>query len=221
MILAAALALPAGATPTSGQATAVSLGDSFISGEAGRWRGNSTVAATDRAGTDRAWTGSGYDPSRIYGATDANGCHRSDVAEIISAPLPQAAKTNLACSGAVTANIFQARNGGQPQNGEPPQGEKLALRRAGGPRAADRALDRRERPRLRRHHPELRAKYAAKTGPCNPAEQANVSARWQAAFAGLAKAIDEIRAIMAERRLHARAVPPRRPELSLARAAGR
>ncbi len=199
MILAAALALPAGATPTSGQATAVSLGDSFISGEAGRWRGNSTIAATDRAGTDRAWTGSGYDPSRIYGATDANGCHRSDVAEIISAPLPQAAKTNLACSGAVTANIFQARNGGQPQNGEPPQGEKLryvaqvgrvqliVLSIGGNDLGFADIIQ------------NCALKYAAKTGPCNPAEQANVSARWQAAFAGLAKAIDEIRAIMAER----------------------
>jgi len=63
-----ALTSPAAhATRTSGPTAIVSLGDSFISGEAGRWRGNSTVVATDRAGTDRAWTGSGYDASRVYG----------------------------------------------------------------------------------------------------------------------------------------------------------
>src|SRR5262245_45115197 len=113
MALAFALgAVPAAAIPTSSQTGIVSLGDSFISGEAGRWLGNSSVAATDRAGTDRAWTGAGYDPSRIYGATAENGCHRSDVAEIRSATIAVDRKENLACSGAVTANIFQARNGG-------------------------------------------------------------------------------------------------------------
>jgi len=42
-------------------------------------------------------------------------------------------------------------------------------------------------------------KYTSKTGPCNPSEQANVNARWSAAFAGVAKAIDEVRATMANR----------------------
>jgi len=199
LVLAVGLVAPAAATPTTGQTTAVSLGDSFISGEAGRWRGNSTVVATDRAGTDRAWTGSGYDASRVYGATDANGCHRSDVAEIKSATLPMTLKENLACSGAVAANIFQARNGGQPQNGEPSQGEKLRyvaqvarvqliVLSIGGNDLGFADIIK-----------NCALKFAAKTGACNGAEQANVNARWSAAFAGLAKAIDEIRAIMAER----------------------
>ena len=84
---AVALALPGTApaakrTPASALSSVVTLGDSFISGEAGRWKGNSIVSTTDRAGTDRAWTGTGYDPSRVYGATAADGCHRSDVAEV-------------------------------------------------------------------------------------------------------------------------------------------
>ena len=82
-----ALLVPAApATPTSGATAIVSLGDSFISGEAGRWRGNSTVSA-DRPRGDRPRAGRApaTTPSRIYGGTDANGCHRSDVAEILSA----------------------------------------------------------------------------------------------------------------------------------------
>jgi GDSL-like lipase/acylhydrolase family protein len=199
LFAAAAAAAPAAATPTSGPTTAVSLGDSFISGEAGRWLGNSTVATGDRAGTDRAWTGSGYDPTRIYGATDANGCHRSDVAEIRSAPLFISSKVNLACSGATTANIFQTRSGGQAQKGEPPQGEKLryvaqvarvqliVLSIGGNDLGFADIIT------------NCALRYTSKTGPCNATEQANVNARWGAAFAGVAKAIDEVRAVMAER----------------------
>ena len=83
-VCAAALVPAALATPRSPDTALVTLGDSFISGEAGRWQGNSIDSTTDRSGTDRAWTGTGYDPSLIYGATDANGCHRSDVAEALS-----------------------------------------------------------------------------------------------------------------------------------------
>ena len=197
--VAAVLAAPAWATPTSGPTATVSLGDSFISGEAGRWLGNSTVLATDRAGTDRAWTGSGYDAGRIYGPTDANGCHRSDVAEIQSATIQVASKVNLACSGAQTANIFQGADGGQPQNGEPPQADKLryvaqvtrvrlVVLSIGGNDLgfADIITN-------------CALKYTTKTGPCNPSEQANVNARRQAAFSGVAKAIDQVRATMAER----------------------
>src|SRR5687768_464331 len=200
MVVGVTLVVAAGtahATPTSGPTAIVSLGDSFISGEAGRWQGNSTVVATDRAGTDRAWTGSGYDATRIYGATDANGCHRSDVAEIRSAPIQVAEKANLACSGAVTANIFQSQNGGQPQKGEPPQAEKLRyvaqVRRVqlivlsiGGNDLgfADIITN-------------CALRYTSQQGPCNPAEQANFNARRQAAFSGVAKAIEEVRATMA------------------------
>jgi hypothetical protein len=66
----------------------VSLGDSYISGEAGRWEGNSSRNYGDRRGTDRAaykrrWSWR-YDKSRIYGPSAANGCHRSDTAPVIS-----------------------------------------------------------------------------------------------------------------------------------------
>ncbi len=96
---------------------AVSLGDSFISGEAGRWWGNSTVAAAagcTRGGTDRAAYRQRlicrYDPQRVYDGTavhgEGTGCHRSDVAEITG--LGQAALTpvNLACSGAETRHVI-------------------------------------------------------------------------------------------------------------------
>lgn len=81
-----------------GPTVAVSLGDSFISGEGGRWQGNIAMqytTATDMWGTDRACSPSGpcspKDPKRVYGESYLNpdtrkedGCHRSDVAEIHS-----------------------------------------------------------------------------------------------------------------------------------------
>src|SRR3954470_4286851 len=81
---------------------AVSLGDSYISGEAGRWQGNSIDPVGDRDGTDRAFTGTGYDLSRVYlPPSDTDGCHRSDVAEIRSGSLPVHEPIHIACSGAV------------------------------------------------------------------------------------------------------------------------
>lgn len=119
------------ATPSSSQTAIVSLGDSYISGEAGRWQGNSNYQLGSRNGTDRAWVstwwGGYYDTSRVYlEGTDSDGCHRSDVAEIRSAPISVNTKVNLACSGATTANIFRSSNGGQSQNGEAPQDDRLA-----------------------------------------------------------------------------------------------
>src|SRR3954471_7497234 len=130
LMLLAVLLLCAGAAsakqpplPTA----AVSLGDSYISGEAGRWQGNSIDPLADRDGTDRAFTGTGYDLSRVYlPPSDTDGCHRSDVAEIRSAPLPVDERINIACSGAVTRNIFRASSGGQGQNGELPEADQLA-----------------------------------------------------------------------------------------------
>jgi hypothetical protein len=195
---ALALTSPAAhATRTSGPTAIVSLGDSFISGEAGRWKGNSAVSTTDRAGTDRAWTGTGYDPSLIYGATEANGCHRSDVAEVQSTTVSVQTKANLACSGAVTANIFRSSNGGQGQNGEAAQGDKLRYVAAvdnvkvvvlsiGGNDLGFADIIR-----------ACAQAYATRTGPCNPSQQQAVNARRSAAFNGVAKAIREVRAVMA------------------------
>ncbi|GLY92295.1 GDSL-type esterase/lipase family protein [Actinoallomurus iriomotensis] len=99
---------------------AVSLGDSFISGEAGRWWGNGDLAAAafcTRGGTDRAAyrvaTTCRYDPKRVYDDTAVDprqptttGCHRSDVAEINGTRQLALTPVNLACSGAETQHIL-------------------------------------------------------------------------------------------------------------------
>jgi len=121
----------ASASPGSAPTAIVSLGDSFISGEGGRWLGNGSEPFGTRSGTDRAafgcdrWGSCNYDPARIYGASEENDCHRSDVAPILSAPVAVAEKLNLACSGARLANVWPAASGGQAHFGEPPQADQL------------------------------------------------------------------------------------------------
>ena len=131
---AAALLAPAAAQagPKSPQRAIVTLGDSYISGEAGRWKGNSTTTTGDSAGTDRAWNGTQPDPSRVYlGGSDANGCHRSDVAEIMGVARPGLTALNLACSGSETINVLRAASGGKPYKDDQTQGDQLvdALKR--------------------------------------------------------------------------------------------
>ncbi|MCJ1680000.1 GDSL-type esterase/lipase family protein [Streptomyces sp. APSN-46.1] len=114
------------ASPGTGPTAVVSLGDSYISGEAGRWKGNSLTNSGNRTGTDRAWvTGSTYDPAKVYGTT-AGGCHRSDSAEVRSAGAVADVAVNLACSGATSENVFRASNGGVAYKGEAPQADQLA-----------------------------------------------------------------------------------------------
>jgi hypothetical protein len=121
----------AGASPVAGPAAIVSLGDSVASGEGGRWLGNGSEPLGTRSGTDRAafdcdgWICE-YDPRRIYGASEANDCHRSDVAPILSAPAAVAEKFDLACSGARIANVLPASAGGRGHFGEAPQVDQLA-----------------------------------------------------------------------------------------------
>jgi hypothetical protein len=131
VLLAAGGSAEAGPGPP---ATAiVSLGDSFISGEGGRWIGNGSEPLGTRSGTDRAasscdgWSICDYEPERIYGASERSGCHRSDVAPIQSAPVAVEEKVNLACSGARVANVWPAAMGGQPHFGEAPQSDALAV----------------------------------------------------------------------------------------------
>ncbi|MEU1231115.1 GDSL-type esterase/lipase family protein [Streptomyces sp. NPDC005828] len=122
----ASVAVPtAAAAPGAGPTAVVTMGDSYISGEAGRWLGNSLTNSGGRNGTDRAWTGSTYDPSRVYGST-AGGCDRSDTAEVRSAGPIASSLINLACSGATTENVFRASQGGQAYKGEAPQADQLA-----------------------------------------------------------------------------------------------
>ncbi|MFJ3909371.1 GDSL-type esterase/lipase family protein [Streptomyces vinaceus] len=114
------------ASPGTGPTAVVSMGDSYISGEAGRWKGNSLTNSGNRTGTDRAWvSGSTYDPAKVYGST-AGGCHRSDSAEVKSAGAIADVAVNLACSGAVSENVFRASNGGVAFKGEAPQADQLA-----------------------------------------------------------------------------------------------
>jgi len=122
------LAAPAIARPTA----IVAMGDSFISGEAGRWFGNGTEALGTRSGTDRAAYACGalgceYDAARIYGPSEADGCHRSDVAPIESAPIAVDLKLNLACSGATARDLWPGDEGGTEHSGEPPQADQLAV----------------------------------------------------------------------------------------------
>jgi lysophospholipase L1-like esterase len=123
-VVATTGALPAAASPGNGPTAIVSLGDSFISGEAGRWNGNSDSSWKNRRGTDRAyrstWWGWYYDKEAVYPGTVSNGCHRSDVAPIRSNSIPVANKINLACSGAETANVID-----QSYKGEAPQSAQL------------------------------------------------------------------------------------------------
>ncbi|MFE1876231.1 GDSL-type esterase/lipase family protein [Streptomyces sp. NPDC059496] len=114
------------ASPVSGPTAVVSMGDSYISGEAGRWKGNSLTNSGSRNGTDRGWvSGSTYDPAKVYGTT-VGGCHRSDSAEVRSAGAIADVAVNLACSGAVSDNVFRASNGGVAYKGEAPQADQLA-----------------------------------------------------------------------------------------------
>ncbi|WP_074995924.1 GDSL-type esterase/lipase family protein [Streptomyces misionensis] len=104
----------------------VSLGDSFISGEAGRWAGNSDSSADGHAHTDRAFDAATYtsDPHRVYGTSYDDRCNRSDSAEVDSAPV-QNHRLNLACSGATSTAILLPEHGGSPFKTEPSQAKQL------------------------------------------------------------------------------------------------
>jgi lysophospholipase L1-like esterase len=121
------LAAPAAARPTA----VVAMGDSFISGEGGRWLGNGSEPFGTRSGTDRAAYDCGvlgceYDPARVYGASEADDCHRSDVAPIVSAPIDVDEKVNLACSGAKARDLWPGAEGGTAHFEEPPEADQLA-----------------------------------------------------------------------------------------------
>ncbi|RLV10160.1 hypothetical protein CTZ27_02715 [Streptomyces griseocarneus] len=114
----------------------VSMGDSYASGEGGRWAGNALTDARGTVwGTDRAAVGcSGeqvceHDPDQVYGPTSyspsGNRCDRSDVAPIIWAEYPGVAPWqhfDIACTGATTHDI----NNPYEEKGERAQTEQLA-----------------------------------------------------------------------------------------------
>ncbi len=189
------------AGPGSATTAIVSLGDSFISGEAGRWNGNSLNMFGTRDGTDRAASCflifCSYDATRVYGSSYSNGCHRSDVATIKSAAISVNQKINLACSGARSVNIWRASQGGQAFKGEAPQADQLltvAQQKnvklvvltimANDVSFADHVIN-------------CTVDWILGLGPCNAAQQAQLQAELPAAMDGLRKSIDEVRAVMA------------------------
>ncbi len=126
--------LPYGLAVGTPNTAVVMLGDSFVSGNAGRWQGNAPSPNNlgDFWGTDRAaysCHGDGavcrHDAGRVYGNT-ASTCMRSDSSEIRSAGIQVAQRANLACSGAKTVNLIRAGRGGQSNKGEAPQIDQLA-----------------------------------------------------------------------------------------------
>ncbi|MEV8098405.1 GDSL-type esterase/lipase family protein [Kitasatospora sp. NPDC085879] len=201
LCVAAALSLPltvtaAAPAAAAGPTAVVSMGDSYISGEAGRWDGNSDTASGSRDGTDRAWTGSGYDPARVYGSTYTSGCDRSDSAEVRSAAGVAQTQINLACSGATTANVFRAANGGQSFKGETPQADQLAavaaqntvklitLSVGGNDLGFADVIS------------TCVQDYEIWWSYCHDDQQTAVDAKMNAAMAGVGKAVDEVRAVM-------------------------
>jgi hypothetical protein len=194
---------PTEAVPGSGPTAIVSLGDSFISGEAGRWNGNSLNMFGTRDGTDRAARCTlgifcSYDAARVYGPTAASGCHRSDVATIKSAGISVNEKINLACSGAKSVNIWRASQGGQSFKGEAPQADQLLT------------VAQQKNVKLvvltilandvsfSDHVINCTVNWILGLGTCNQAQQAQLNAELPAAMNGLRKSIDEVRAVMAQ-----------------------
>lgn len=197
VVLSSALSLNAAPALAGAPTAAVALGDSYISGEAGRWQGNSIDAAGSRDGTDRAFTGTGYDLSRVYlPPSDTDGCHRSDVAEIRSGPLNVDQRVNIACSGAVTRNIFRASSGGVGQNGELPQADQLAaVARQTKVRLVVLSIGGNDLGFSSIVNACLQA-YETFGPPCQPSQQAVIDAKFPTAMANVAKAVDEVRAAM-------------------------
>lgn len=191
---------PAFAGPGSPTTAIVSMGDSFISGEAGRWQGNSLEWWGDRDGTDRAarcyWWGCDYDAHRVYGSSYDNGCDRSDVAPIKNASISVSEKINIACSGAQTANIWRATQGGQIYKGEAPQADQLApIASAKNVKLIVLTITANDLG-FSDHVIDCTVAWFGGYPPCWPQEQAEMQAAMPGAQAGLRKSVDEIRAVM-------------------------
>ncbi|MFJ3221394.1 glycosyl hydrolase family 18 protein [Kitasatospora sp. NPDC086801] len=123
-----ARAAAAGGCEDSNSGAVVAMGDSYISGEGGRWAGNAlTKQEGDVWGTDRR---SRCQPGQdcVYDTTSydngGNRCDRSDVAPIKGVEfedIPVERRFNIACSGATTKNILS-----DSFKGEKPQVQQLA-----------------------------------------------------------------------------------------------
>ena len=207
LVIAMVAPAVAQAGPSSPTTASVSLGDSFISGEAGRWNGNSLNPAHNRNGTDRAaydcsWWDCSYDGHRVYGSSFDNDCDRSDVAPIQSAAVPVSERINLACSGAETSNIWRASQGGQSFKGEAPQADQLAtVAQQKNVKLVVMTISANDLG-FTDHVIDCTVAWTTSSADdpdyCWPEEQAEMQAAMPAARTGLAKAIDEVRAVMAD-----------------------
>lgn len=109
----------------NGEAVAISMGDSFISGEGARFAGNVYAGTLADSATDNFPNNRGLDVYRGPNSGPTSGdsylCHRSDSAEIVTAAAALNAKpVNLACSGAETKNLLNTS-----YRGEAPQLDQL------------------------------------------------------------------------------------------------
>ncbi len=111
-VLMAAASIPALSTvvhadgPGAGAPWVVSLGDSYISGEAGRWAGNSNNSSSS---VDAGGAAAYFDIGGV-GET-INRCHRSTAAEV---HIGGVGSVNLACSGARTATYTDSDGNFKP-----------------------------------------------------------------------------------------------------------
>lgn len=87
--------------PGQGAPWTASLGDSYISGEAGRWAGNTNGSSSK---TDALGSSAYYDNAAGNGET-ISGCHRSKSAEVYIGN--GVSGVNLACSGAKTSTFTE------------------------------------------------------------------------------------------------------------------
>jgi len=111
--------------PGTGTPTVVSVGDSYISGEGGRWAGNTNGSSSN---TDALGSTAYYDNASNTGEV-INRCHRSKAAEIIIGG--GVASANLACSGAKTSTFTDSSGNFKPgidfYDGSGGQGQALML----------------------------------------------------------------------------------------------
>lgn len=177
------------------------MGDSYISGEAGRWAGNSIDNVPGSDGTDRACLPAGsllckVDESKVYIDGSTDGCHRSDVSELLSARLAVDRRFNIACSGAVAKNLLRGSSGGTGQYGEQPQGDllgpiarsndvKLIVVSIGGNDFGFAAIVQ-----------ACFLAYTTSSGPCEPAQEPKVAAVASTVTSKVGASLADVRAVM-------------------------
>ena len=202
---AALVAAPASAHAGPGSATTavVSLGDSYISGEAGRWQGNSVNPSGTRDGTDRAAYNCtavvcSYDGSRVYGLSARQRLR----------PLRRRRDQERHDRG-------RPRRSTSPARAPPPRTSSARARAGRRRRASHRRpiswpatrsasnvklvvlVDRRQRPRLRGHRAGLRDRVPEPDrGPAARASSRRSTRSSNSAMFNVGQAIDEMRAIM-------------------------